>query len=104
MADMRDVNSYEAAIQPNTKMMYIETLTNPVLKVCDIQAFSKLAKQHNLILVVDNTFTTPWATNPIDLGADIVIHSTTKYLGGHSDIIGGALVINNNSDTFYFHE
>ena len=94
MADMRDVNSYEAAIQPNTKMMYIETLTNPVLKVCDIQAFSKLAKQHNLILVVDNTFTTPWATNPIDLGADIVIHSTTKYLGGHSDIIGGAVLGN----------
>ena len=94
MADMRDVNSYEAAIQPNTKMLYIETLTNPVLKVCDIQAFSKLANQNNLILVVDNTFTTPWATNPIDLGAHIVIHSTTKYLGGHSDIIGGAVLGN----------
>ena len=94
MADMRDVNSYEAAIQANTKMLYIETLTNPVLKVCDIMAFSKLAKQHNLLLVVDNTFTTPWTTNPIDMGADIVIHSTTKYLGGHSDIVGGAVLGN----------
>ena len=94
MADMRDVNSYEAAIQPNTKMLYIETLTNPVLKVCDIMAFSELAKRHSLLLVVDNTFTTPWATNPLDMGADIVIHSTTKYLGGHSDIVGGAVLGN----------
>ncbi|MBJ23235.1 MAG: cystathionine beta-lyase [Euryarchaeota archaeon] len=94
MADMRDVNSYEAAIQPNTKILYIEILTNPVLKVCDIEAFSKLAKKHNLLLIVDNTFTTPWAINPIEWGADIVIHSTTKYLGGHSDIIGGAIVGN----------
>ncbi len=94
MADMRDVNSYEAAIQTNTKMLYIETLTNPVLKVCDIEAFAELAKKHNLLLVVDNTFTTPWATNPIDIGADVVIHSTTKYLGGHSDIVGGAVLGN----------
>lgn len=94
MADMRDVNSYAAAIQPNTKMLYIETLTNPVLKICDIVAFAKLAKHHNLLLVVDNTFTTPWATNPIDMGADVVIHSTTKYLGGHSDIVGGAVLGN----------
>ncbi len=94
MADMRDVTSYEVAIQENTKALYIETLTNPVLKVCDITAFAELAKQHDLLLIVDNTFTTPWATNPIEMGADIVIHSTTKYLGGHSDIVGGAILGN----------
>jgi len=94
MADMRDVNSYEVAIQENTKALYIETLTNPVLKVCDIFAFAELAKKHNLLLIVDNTFTTPWTTNPIEMGADIVIHSTTKYLGGHSDIVGGAVLGN----------
>ncbi len=92
MADMRDVSSYESAITPNTKMLYIETLSNPVLKVCDLEKFSKLAKKHNLLLVVDNTFTTPWACRPIEFGCDLVIHSTTKYLGGHSDIIGGAVV------------
>ena len=92
MADMRDASSYESAITPNTKMLYIETLSNPVLKVCDLEKFSVLAKKHNLLLVVDNTFTTPWACRPIEYGCDLVIHSTTKYLGGHSDIIGGAVV------------
>ena len=92
MADIRDVTSYESAITPETKMLYIETLSNPVLKVCDLEAFSALAKKHDLLLVVDNTFTTPWACKPIDYGCDLVIHSTTKYFGGHSDIIGGAVV------------
>ena len=92
MADIRDVTSYESAITPETKMLYIETLSNPVLKVCDLEAFSALAKKYNLLLVVDNTFTTPWACKPIDYGCDLVIHSTTKYFGGHSDIIGGAVV------------
>ena len=94
MADMRDSESYEAAIQKNTKMLYIETITNPVLKVCDIEAMSEVAKRHDLLLVIDNTFTPPWATKPIEMGCDLVIHSTTKYLGGHSDIIGGAVVGN----------
>ena len=92
MADMRDPASYEAAIQENTKILYIETLSNPALKVCDITAMSTIAKRHNLLLVIDNTFTSPWATNPIAMGCDLVIHSTTKYLGGHSQIVGGAVV------------
>ncbi len=92
MADMQDPASYEAAIQENTKMLYIETITNPVIKICDIEAMSAIAKKHNLLLVIDNTFASPWGCQPITMGADLVIHSTTKYLGGHSDIIGGAVV------------
>jgi len=92
MTDMRDPAAYEAAIQPNTKILYIETLTNPVLKVCDIPAMVELAKRHNLLCIIDNTFASPWACQPLSMGVDLVIHSTTKYLGGHSDIIGGAVV------------
>ncbi len=92
MADMQDPSSYESAIQENTKMLYIETITNPVIKICDIEAMADIAKRHNLLLVIDNTFASPWACRPISMGADLVIHSTTKYLGGHSDIIGGAIV------------
>ncbi len=92
MADMCDPASYEAAIQKNTKMLYIETLSNPNLKVCDIPAMAEIASRHNLLLVIDNTFTSPWATKPISMGCDLVIHSTTKYLGGHSQIVGGAVV------------
>lgn len=92
MADMRDPASYEAAIQPNTKIMYIETLTNPVLKVCDIPAMVDIAQRHNIMCIIDNTFASPWACQPLSMGVDLVIHSTTKYLGGHSDIIGGAVV------------
>tara|TARA_B100000886_G_scaffold159522_1_gene108727 strand:- start:2069 stop:3259 length:1191 start_codon:yes stop_codon:yes gene_type:complete len=92
MADMQDPSSYEAAIQDNTKMLYIETITNPVIKICDIVAMSEIAKKHDLLLVIDNTFASPWGCQPITMGADLVIHSTTKYLGGHSDIIGGAVV------------
>jgi cystathionine beta-lyase/cystathionine gamma-synthase len=92
MADMRDSTSYEAAIQPNTKILYIETLTNPVLKICDIGAMADVAKRHNLLLIIDNTFASPWGCKPLTMGVDLVIHSTTKYLGGHSDILGGAVV------------
>lgn len=92
MADMQDPLSYEAAIQENTKMLYIETITNPVIKICDIEAMAELAKRHNLLLIIDNTFASPWGCQPLSMGADLVIHSTTKYLGGHSDIIGGAVV------------
>lgn len=92
MADMQDPSSYEAAIQDNTKMLYIETITNPVIKICDIEAMSAIAKKHNLLLVIDNTFASPWGCQPISMGADLIIHSTTKYLGGHSDIVGGAVV------------
>ena len=82
MADMRDASSYEAAIQENTKILYIETLTNPVLKVCDIEAMADVAKRHNLLLIIDNTFASPWGCKPLEMGVDLVIHSTTKYLGG----------------------
>ena len=92
MTDMRDPAAYEAAIQPNTKILYIETLTNPVLKVCDIPAMVEIAQRHNLLCIIDNTFASPWACQPLSMGVDLVIHSTTKYLGGHSDIIGGAVV------------
>ena len=89
LADMRDPSSYEAAIQDNTKIIYVETITNPVLKVCDLEEMSKVAKRNNVISVVDNTFASPWGCNPIDFGFDLVIHSGTKYLGGHSDLIAG---------------
>ena len=92
MADMRDPLSYEAAIQENTKMIYVETLSNPVLKVCDLNAMSEIAKRHDLISVVDNTFASPWGCNPVKHGFDLVIHSGTKYLGGHSDLIAGFVV------------
>ena len=92
MADVRDPQSYEAAITPSTKILYIESLSNPVLKICDIEAMAAIARAHDLLLVIDNTFTTPWGCQPIELGCDLVIHSTTKYLGGHSDIVGGAIV------------
>ena len=92
MADMQDPSSYEAAIQENTKMLYIETITNPVIKICDIEAMSAIAKSTTCYSVIDNTFASPWGCQPINMGADLVIHSTTKYLGGHSDIIGGAVV------------
>ena len=92
MADMRDPLSYEAAIQENTKMIYVETLSNPVLKVCDLNAMSEIAKRHGLISVVDNTFASPWGCNPVKHGFDLVIHSGTKYLGGHSDLIAGFVV------------
>ncbi len=92
MADIRDPASYEAAIQSNTKMLYSESLTNPTLKVCDLEAIADIANRHNLISVVDNTFTSPWAVQPISMGHHLVIHSTTKFLNGHSDHIGGAVV------------
>lgn len=92
MADMRDPASYEAAIQPNTKILYVETITNPVIKVCDLEAMIAIAKKHDLIAIVDNTFASPYSCNPINYGFDLVIHSATKYLGGHSDLIAGFVV------------
>ena len=94
MADIRDPSSYEAAIKTNTKILYVETITNPVLKVCDLEAMAAIAKKHNLIAICDNTFASPWACNPISMGFDLVIHSGSKYLGGHSDLIGGLVVGN----------
>ena len=89
MADMRDPASYEEAIQENTKVLYVETMTNPVLKVCDLEAMAEIAERNGAVSVVDNTFASPWGCNPIKMGFDIVLHSGTKYLGGHADLIAG---------------
>jgi len=90
--NMADLSAVEAAITPKTRMIWAETPTNPLMKLADIAGLSKIAKAHGLKLVVDNTFATPWSQRPLSLGADIVMHSATKYLNGHSDIIGGVLV------------
>ncbi len=86
------VEAFAAKINANTKMIWIETPTNPMLKLADIEATAKLCKDKGLLLVVDNTFMTPFQQRPLDLGADIVMHSTTKYINGHSDVIGGAII------------
>lgn len=93
--DTSNLNNITAAIKPNTKAVYIETPTNPLLKITDIEAAAKLAKENNLLTIVDNTFSTPYWQTPIELGADIVLHSATKYLGGHSDVVAGLVVVNN---------
>jgi cystathionine gamma-lyase len=90
--DLTNLASVEASITPGTRMLWVETPTNPLMKLADIAALSKIARAHNLLLVVDNTFATPWSQQPLSLGADIVMHSATKYLNGHSDVIGGVLV------------
>ncbi|MGQ2990103.1 cystathionine gamma-synthase [Brevundimonas sp.] len=90
--DMADVAAVEAAITDKTRMLWVETPTNPMMKLADIAALSAVAKARGLLLVVDNTFATPWSQQPISLGADVVMHSATKYLNGHSDIVGGVLV------------
>ncbi|MBU1345966.1 MAG: cystathionine gamma-synthase [Alphaproteobacteria bacterium] len=93
--DLSDPAAVEAAITSKTRMLWVETPTNPLMKLADIAALSVIAKKHGLLLVVDNTFATPWSQRPLSLGADIVMHSATKYLNGHSDIIGGVLVAGN---------
>jgi len=101
-----NIKEYEKAIRPNTKLIWLETPTNPLLRLVDIQAVAEIAHRHNLLLVVDNTFSSPYFQRPLDLGADIVLHSTTKYINGHSDVIGGALVLNDKEvyETLKFHQ
>ena len=89
---MKDVVEVERMINENTRLIWIETPTNPLLNIIDIEAMAMVAKNSNLRLCVDNTFATPYLQNPLDLGADIVMHSVTKYLGGHSDVVMGALI------------
>ena len=91
--DATKTENVGAAIKGNTKLIWLETPTNPLLKLCDIAAISKIAKERDILNVVDNTFASPYLQNPLDLGADIVLHSTTKYLGGHSDVVGGAIML-----------
>ena len=93
---MQNATNIEAYCNTNTKLIWVETPTNPMLNIIDIEAASKIAKKHNIMLAVDNTFATPFLQTPLDLGADIVMHSATKYLGGHSDVVMGALVCNDD--------
>ncbi len=97
--DLDDANNIKNYINSNTKLIWIETPTNPTMKIVDIAACATIAKQHHITLAVDNTFASPYLQNPLDLGADIVMHSVTKYLGGHSDVVMGALIT--NSDSLY---
>jgi len=101
-----NIAAYEQAIRPNTKLIWLETPTNPLLRLIDIQAVAEIAHRHNILVVVDNTFASPYFQQPLKLGADIVVHSTTKYINGHSDVIGGALVLNNEEayESMKFYE
>ena len=104
LASSTDLTQLEAAIRPNTKLLWIESPGNPLMSITDIEACAKIAKKHEILLGVDNTFATPVLTRPLELGADIVQHSVTKYLGGHSDVLGGALVVKEKDlfDRLYF--
>jgi len=95
--DTRDLSNVESLIKQNTKMVFIETPTNPLLEITDIESLSNICKNHYLILGVDNTFMSPYGQRPLELGADIVIHSSTKFIGGHSDLLGGVLVTNKDN-------
>jgi cystathionine beta-lyase/cystathionine gamma-synthase len=102
--DMTNLDNVKAAANPATKLIWAETPTNPLMNIADIRGLSAIAKANNILLCVDNTFASPALQNPLNLGADIVMHSATKYLGGHSDVIQGALVMNDQSlrDELYF--
>ncbi|MBC7423503.1 MAG: cystathionine gamma-synthase [Ferruginibacter sp.] len=102
--DTTNVANVQAAVTPNTKLVWIETPTNPLMNITDIHAVAKISKAAGAILCVDNTFASPYLQNPLDLGADIVMHSSTKYLGGHSDVIQGALMMNDTAlrEQLYF--
>lgn len=91
--DTSNPDKVEDAIQENTKALYIETPTNPLLKITDIKKMASIAKKHNLLLIVDNTFATPYWQQPLEMGADIVLHSATKYIGGHSDVVAGLVAV-----------
>ncbi len=102
--DMTRLENISALINSNTKLIWVETPTNPLMNISDIEATAALAKQHHILLCVDNTFASPYLQNPLDMGADIVLHSATKYIGGHSDVIQGSLVLNDAAlrDQLYF--
>jgi len=101
---MHNAANVESYINKNTKLIWVETPTNPMMNIIDIKTISKISKKHGVLLAVDNTFATPYLQQPLDLGADIVMHSATKYLGGHSDVVMGALVVKDKelADKLYF--
>ena len=96
--DLTDERDFEDEIKSNTRMVWIETPSNPLLKLIDLEAIAKTARERNVIAVCDNTFASPWIQRPLELGFDVVIHSATKYLNGHSDLVGGALVVGENKE------
>ncbi len=96
--DMRDPESVEAAIRPETRLIWVETPTNPLLKLIDLEAIAAVGRRHGVLTCCDNTFATPWVQRPLDLGFDCVMHSATKYLNGHSDMVGGVLVVGDNAE------
>lgn len=100
--DMSDLEALKKAIRPETKMIFVETPTNPMMKVADIAAIAEIAKPLGIILVVDNTFLTPYLQRPLDLGADIVVHSATKYIGGHNDTMAGIAVVKSKEHAEFF--
>ncbi|MBA3536242.1 MAG: aminotransferase class I/II-fold pyridoxal phosphate-dependent enzyme [Tatlockia sp.] len=97
-SDMTNLNKIEAKIRPETRMLWVETPSNPMLKLANLSKIAALAKRHNLITVADNTFATPWIQRPLESGFDIVLHSATKYLNGHSDVISGVVVVGDNPE------
>jgi cystathionine gamma-lyase len=98
LVDMSDVGAIERAIRPNTKLIWVETPTNPLLKLADLSAIAALAKKRGILTAADNTFASPYVQRPLEAGFDIVVHSTTKYLNGHSDIVSGCAVVGDNPD------
>ena len=102
--DTRSTDLIKSAIKQNTKLIFVETPTNPLLELCDIEETSKLCLEHNILLTVDNTFMSPYGQNPLTIGADVVMHSATKFIGGHSDVLAGALITNDSSlaEKLYF--
>lgn len=104
--DTQNIEEVEQAIKPNTKAIYFESFTNPLLKVTSVKAISQVAQANHLLTIVDNTFLTPYLQKPLDLGADVVVHSATKYLSGHSDVIAGVVVVKNKAlaDKVYFNQ
>jgi cystathionine beta-lyase/cystathionine gamma-synthase len=102
--DLSDANNISKHLSPATKMIWLETPTNPLIRIIDIKACAAIAKKAGALLVVDNTFASPYLQNPLDLGADVVMHSATKYIGGHSDVVHGCLITNDKAiaDQLYF--
>ncbi|MFL6542939.1 MAG: trans-sulfuration enzyme family protein [Chthoniobacterales bacterium] len=96
--DLTDAQNFERSIKPNTRMVWVETPSNPLLKLIDLEAIASSAKSRNIVSVSDNTFASPWAQRPLEFGFDLVIHSATKYLNGHSDMVGGVAVVGANSE------
>ena len=95
--DTSDLAAVTATIKTTTRAVFVETPTNPLMKISDIRAIARLAKEHHLLMIVDNTFMTPYLQNPLELGADIVVHSATKFLGGHNDLLAGLVAVGNQT-------